>query len=472
MIRYLRAADVRAQDAAAQDVPALMERAGYAIAQAARTMLGHTYGAHITVVCGPGNNGGDGRIAARVLRSWGARVTSLSLLEDDEITETELSGSDLVIDALFGVGLSREVVGTPAAAIAAINACGAPVLAVDVPSGIDSDTGAVLGVAVRADATVTLTAPKTGLLFEPGNAYAGRVITASIGLGNDVGSAFGLTREDVARALPVRAADSNKSRAGRVLIVAGSHAMPGAATLATLASVQSGAGYTNLAASGEVCTIVAAQIPEATTTPLSSAEGVLDSKSLELVMPALAAARVLVIGPGLGRHPDTQEAVLSLLAVATIPVVVDADALFALRGHLDMLGARKAPTILTPHSGEFSQLFGDITDRLADAEAAAQGKIIVLKGPGTVIAGGSRTYVNATGDASLAQGGSGDVLAGVIGAFLSQSPEADPAEMVAAAVWIHGRAGERLSARRHPQTSNASDLAREIGPTMHEVLHG
>ncbi|MFN2614322.1 MAG: NAD(P)H-hydrate dehydratase [Actinomycetota bacterium] len=522
----LTAEDVRRQDAEAAEhgvgVEALMGNAGRAVARAARRMLGATYGRRIVVLCGKGNNAGDGLVAARVLASQGAAVSIVTVF--DEMNELgklqrarfrgrvvglegagrELARADLAVDAIFGVGLSRPPEGPARAAIdmlrAAHDSDGLPVLAVDVPSGLDADTGRIAGEdlaplgCVRADATLTLGGYKPGLMFEPGRSLAGVVEVADIGT-RGVPSAFALDATDVALWWPLRRPSEHKRSAGTVLVIAGSRAMPGAAALASLASVHAGAGLTVLCAPDDVCRAAIARVPEITTIPVpESSEGTIDEKALDLIVPRLDEFHAIAIGPGLSRHPATVEFVRALLPKIDGPLVLDADALNAFAGAPEPLRLRaRNTTVLTPHAGELARLAGVdpaeiAADRLTVARRVAEqlGCVLTLKGPGTVTMAmvedgqGARAmaFVNPTGGAALAQGGTGDVLTGIIASVLAQtagsvSPSRLPADAVpsrvAAAVWVHGRAADRIAHRIAPHPANATALAEELGATIHEV---
>jgi NAD(P)H-hydrate epimerase len=357
-----------------------------------------------------------------------------------------------------------------------------PILAVDVPSGINADTGAVPGVVVTARATVTFSGYKPGLLFAPGVEHVGSVEVADIGVPDSATGLAVMERTDVASWLPRRRIASHKRKAGTVLIVAGSRAMPGAAALVAGACVQAGAGLTTLCAPEDVCRVVLTRVPEITTIPvLENSEGVFDSKALDLLASRLEDFTTVVIGPGLGTHPGTVDAVRALVEQITQPVVIDADGLNALAEARTVLSGRASKnrkTIITPHAGELARLLGrpanDLdADRLKAARDAQQelGAIVVFKGPGTVIAG-SETWINTTGGPALAQGGTGDVLAGMTGGLLAQKGGELSARDVAAAVWLHGTAADRVSARIAPHPANATALIAELAATIHEVAGG
>ena len=501
MLPVLLAEDVKRQDASAAEhgisVEQLMENASWAAARAARKLLGGSYGQRVVMLCGKGNNAGDGLVAGRVLDAQGAHVTAvLTSDKHSELTELnlrrfpgrvvrfeglqrELARADVVIDAVFGVGLSRAPEGPAAIAIGQCANAAAPTLAVDLPSGVNADTGAVPGAVVDARATVTFTGYKPGLFFAPGAEHAGRVDVADIGIPDPSAGTAVLERPDIAAWLPQRGRASNKRKAGTVLVVAGSRAMPGAAALVAGACVQAGAGLTTLCAPEDVCRVVLTRVPEITTIPIpENSEGVLDSKALDLIAQRLIDFTTVVIGPGLGQHPATADAVRALVEMTSQPLVVDADGLNAFAGTTDLLRARADKgwtTVITPHAGELSRLLGvPATDLDADRLKAARdahrelGVIVVFKGPGTVVAG-SDTWINTTGGPALAQGGTGDVLAGMTGGLLAQKGGDVTARDVAAAVWLHGAAADRVAARVAPHPANATALIAELAATMHEV---
>ncbi|HJR18842.1 MAG TPA: NAD(P)H-hydrate dehydratase [Actinomycetota bacterium] len=508
MIPVLAAEDVRRQDAECKargiSTSFLMGNAGFAVATAARSLLGGTYGRRVVVVCGKGNNAGDGLVAGRRLAAWGAKVSAVMLLGNElsgaagqalaafpgrvlgpEALDRELGRSDLAIDSLFGVGLSRAPKGAVAVAIERLSSGETPVLAVDVPSGVNADTGAIVeGRAVRAGLTVTLGGLKPGLLFEPGRSAAGRVDVADIGVPEDLrtGTASALEAADVRALLPRRQAASNKRRVGTVLVVVGSRGLPGAASLTAGACVHGGAGLTVVAAPESVVSVIVGRVPEVTAIPLpETGDGTIDPKAIELIRPRLGEFHAVAIGPGLSTHPATAELVRALVAELGLPMVLDADALTAFTGAAELLAQAGAPKILTPHTRELSRLTGrsddDIeADRLAATRAAAasMGTVVLLKGPGTVIASpDGAAYLNPTGGPSLAQGGTGDVLTGLTAALLAQDlavGERRGVLLVAAlAAWIHGRAGDLASQRYGPHPASASMLIELLPEVLHEV---
>jgi NAD(P)H-hydrate epimerase len=400
-------------------------------------MLGGTYGRHVVVVAGKGNNGADGRAAAVRLRRRGVKVTVV----DAAAGLDRLPPSDLVVDAAYGTGFRGEWV--------APDPGGAPVLAVDIPSGVDGLTGEAGDGVLRADRTVTFAALKPGLLLGRGRALAGEVEVVDIGL--DVGRATAHLVEgaDVAAWLPERPAESHKWKAA-VWIVAGSPGMTGAATLATRGAQRAGAGYVRLSTpggrAGEGAPVEAVGVP----LPAAGwAEEVLDG---------LGRFRAAVVGPGLGLDARQADAVRRLAAGSTVPLVVDGDGLSALGR--DVAGHVLPTTVLTPHDGEYERLTGTApgADRLAAARglAATAGCTVLLKGSTTVVAGpDGAVLVSTTGGPQLATAGTGDVLSGVIAALLAQGIE--PRRAAAAGAFLHGRAGS-LGPRRGLVAGDLPDL--------------
>lgn len=505
MLNVLTAEDVRRQDSACRArgiaTAVLMERAGFEVARAVRRLLGVTYGMRVVVVCGKGNNAGDGLVAGRWLAQWGAHATAVMALGralagaagdnlrrfpgrivGAEALERELARADAVVDAVFGVGLSRAPEGESARAIAAIAAAPAPVVAVDVPSGMDADTGRVLGeVPVRAEVIVTLGGLKPGLAFAADLAAAIEVVDIGVPLDLQTGTAAALERADVCEILPTRAARTNKRRVGTVLVVAGSRAMPGAAALVTGACVHAGAGLTMLAAPEPVTQVALTRVPEITTIPLpETTEGTFDEKGLEQVRARLGELHALAIGPGLSTHPATREAVRALVLETSHPLVLDADGLNAFSGSTAALRDRAGFTLLTPHAGELSRLVGRDADqieadRLGAARSAAEelGCSVLLKGAGTVVCSpGGPVYVNLTGNRGLAQGGTGDVLTGILASVLAQASlaGADLLRAAAAGAWLHGRTADLAAERVAPHPANASMLIDLLPETIHRVF--
>lgn len=418
----------------------LMEKAGAGLADVvARTVPS----GRVAVACGKGNNGGDGRIAARVLRAAGREV---DVLEAPFALE-RLEGAAVVVDALLGTGFSGAPRDPLDRVIAAINACGAPVVACDVPSGVNGTDGSVAGAAVRARATATFDTAKVGLWVHPGKACAGEVTVVDIGIPAERpgAPAARLIGADVLRDLPGRGADSTKFSSGTVVVVGGSPGLTGAPVLAAMAAQRAGAGYVTIAGD--------------TDAPQRPVEVM--QRGLDGLDRLLERATAVVLGPGLG--PDGAALARELYARVEVPLVLDADGLNAFAGH--DFPPRSAPTVLTPHAGELARLIDDDVKahRLACARAGAAhaGAILVLKGDDTLVATpDGRVAVSPGGAPALATAGTGDVLAGVIAALLARGVEAERA--ACAGVLAHLRAG-RLAARPHgPDGVIASDVVARL----------
>ncbi|HUQ63274.1 MAG TPA: NAD(P)H-hydrate dehydratase [Acidimicrobiales bacterium] len=427
-------------------VEVLIERAGAAVARAAVEMMGGTYGRRVVVVAGKGNNGADGRAAAARLRRHGVRVQVVAAAD----AGAQLPGADLVIDAAYGTGFrgtgSRGNYKAP-------DPDGAPVLAVDIPSGVNGLTGEAREGAVRAARTVTLAALKPGLLLQPGKSLAGRVDVVDIGLDTSGATAWLIGWPDVADWLPQRPAESHKWKSA-LWIVAGSPGMAGAAHLCARAAMRAGAGTVRLGIPGSPpdpgwLEVVGRETP---------AEG-WDSFVLE----DSDRAKAVVVGPGLARTDETRDCARRLVQALPQPVVIDADGLHALGERDDaheVLGTRAAATLLTPHEGEFARLSGAPVgaDRLTCVRqlAAAIGATVLLKGSTTIVAEpGGHVMFSTTGDSRLASAGTGDVLSGVAAAFLAHG--LDAARAGAAAAFVHGAAGH-LGWRRGLVAGDLLDL--------------
>ena len=412
---------------APEPVEVLIGRAGSAVAHEALRMLGGAYGKRVVVIAGKGNNGNDGRDAAEKLRRRGVRVQVLEAASLDP--RTRLPQSDLVIDAAYGTGFHGDY--------HAPDPAGAPVLAVDIPSGVDGLTGAAGEGAVRADVTVTFAALKPGLLFEPGRTLTGEVHIADIGLDCSGATAHLIESRDVREWLPRRPSIAHKWQSA-VWVIGGSPGMTGAPALTTRGAQRAGAGYVRRS------------------TPGALAEGPIESVAVAIdedgwaaqVLADLERIRAIVVGPGLASNASTEREVRSLVAAAPCPVLVDGTGLTALGEGWRALASTDA--VLTPHDGEYARLTGHApdADRLTAARelAASTGAVVLLKGPTTVVATPDGVaFVTIEGDSRLATAGTGDVLSGIIGALLAQGVEAERA--AAAGAWLHGRASTLGPAR-------------------------
>ncbi len=507
MIRLATAEEMRRADRRATaelGVPSLvlMENAGRGAADAIDRVSGAMRDRRIAVVCGKGNNGGDGFVVARHLAGRGATVqvwllaaageirgdasVNLEAVRHARLPLTEVTGppglealrralaaADLVVDALLGTGVSGPVGGPLAEAIAAINGAGRPVCALDLPSGLSADHGRVLGPTVRAQLTVTFGVPKRGLYLHPGAAHAGRVEVADIGVPRawlEEGLTVGVLEGEDARAvLPARPTDAHKGHYGHLLVVAGSIGKTGAAVLACRGALRAGTGLVTCAAPASQQPIVACHLAEAMTEPLpETGAQTLSAKALDRLFELAARMDAVAVGPGVGLDAETQAAVRDLLRSLEQPVVVDADALTALVDHLGELREARGPRLLTPHPGEAARLLGRSiaevqADRIESARrlAGETGAVVALKGAGTIVAGpGGEAAINPTGNPGMATGGSGDVLTGVAGGLLAQG--VPPEAALRAAVYLHGLAGDLAAGQRGEVGLVAGDIAEAL----------
>ena len=430
MLEPLYTADEMGAAEAGHDVAEMMELAGRGVAEA--ILRRYPDAQRIACVCGGGANGGDGRIAARVLRQAGR-----------EAAEELVEGAHLIVDALFGTGFHGAPRRAAAELIERMNGAGVPVVAVDVPSGVDASTGEVAGAAVRAELTVTMHAPKVGLAVAPGRFHAGEVEAVSIGI------AHGETRnrlitDGILGLVPRRDVEDNKYTAGAVLVVGGAPGLTGVVCLAAEAAFRADAGYVAVAVPERSLPVVEQRLLEAV------------KRTLDEIDELLPRMRALAVGPGLGRGPDERALVRRLLEGTSLPAVVDADGLFELEPF-----ERDGPTVLTPHGGELGRLIGESSDwvaahRLAALERAVDrfGCVVLLKGADTLVgAPGEGVLVHVSNEPGLATAGTGDVLTGIVGAFLAKGMDARLA--AAAAASAHSRA-----ARLAPQQAGlvASDV--------------
>ncbi|GIW13322.1 MAG: bifunctional ADP-dependent (S)-NAD(P)H-hydrate dehydratase/NAD(P)H-hydrate epimerase [Tepidiforma sp.] len=505
-MRQLEAAAIAAGSTEAQ----LMEEAGLAVAQESWMLLGTLEGRQILVLAGPGNNGGDGLVAARHLYDWGAEVAvylpaghrepgRLEELRAREIPiidgaqdpageqlSTRLPAADLVIDALLGIGQRLPLdpsspIGRALAALAATRSSYQPpkIVAVDVPTGLDSDTGAVDPLLVRPDMTVTFGLPKVGMYQAPGSDAVGRVQVIDIGIPKQALDAVSLelvTSRWVRQQLPRRPADANKGTFGRVMVVGGSRRYRGAVLLAAVGAYRAGAGLVTIAAPDDIIPGLVPAIPEATWLPLpGSPDGSLAGEAARQLRSEWAGARAAVFGPGLSLTDDTRAlawAALPDTADCTGGVVVDADALNALAAMDDAPQRLHPRAVLTPHPGEMARLLrttvpGVQADRLAAARTAAArfGCVVVLKGAHTVIAEPSgQAALSPFANPLLATAGSGDVLAGIIAGYLAQG--ADPFTAARLGVYLHAAVAEALEA----EYGRAGLLASEIAARLPRVV--
>ena len=487
----------------------LMEVAGRGCAERIRSAYGPLDGEVVVVLCGKGNNGGDGLVVARRLLTAGAEVRvvltgapdelsddpahNLSLLRQlgeegaagarltmevlddlDALMETiDALNPCLYVDALLGTGLTSDVREPMRSLVERVNERGAPTVAVDVPTGLHSDTGAVLGVAVRADRTVTMAAPKVGLLVGEGPTRAGTVEVVDIGIPPFVldraAGPPGCVRQTTDAAVrawwPARSHDAYKYSVGTALVVGGAPRFTGAPVMASTAAVRSGAGYVNCACPETVQPTLAGVLTTVPTLPLPTGDddGIALDAALDALADTLEKADALLVGPGLGRAPQTERFVRRLVQEVDIPLVVDADGLNALAGHVDEVADHvDVPWILTPHAGEFRRLAGedvDLTDRVRVAQTYAErwGAVCLLKGAPSIVAGpDGRAFVGSITTSALTTAGTGDVLAGQCVGLLAQGVL--PVEAAATALHVGGAAAERYGATHDSRSMAATDL--------------
>jgi len=495
--------DARALDAATQvgGTPAavLMERAGAAVARSCLDLLGGAYGRRVVVACGKGNNGGDGFVTARHLARAGVRVAVFAdeaaglaadmrgrlILETDvrvralerEGLDRALQRADAAVDAIAGTGSRGAPQRAWASAIDVLNAADVPVVAVDIPSGVDGATGAAPGAAIEAELTVTFGAPKVGTALLPGAALAGAIRVVDIGFDDEAMRARAWLTEpdDVAAVLPERPLDGHKRTSGTLVVVAGSRAMTGAAHLVARAAMRVGAGYVVVAVPASVLPVVQTDLTEAVFLPVAETDGgSIAPDAVDAVIDAASRAHAVAIGPGLSRDPGTASFVREVVRTSPVPLVVDADALNAFASEAGSIADRKAEAVITPHGGELARLLGrePSVDRIGDARALADAAraVALVKGTRTVVVdhdGVAR--VNPTGSTALATAGTGDVLTGTIGGLLSRGVE--PAAGAWAGAYLHGLAGLAAGERTGDGTV-AGDVADLLPEALARVAEG
>ncbi len=486
----------------------LMENAGRAVVDWIEKELTRVDSQKFLVVCGKGNNGGDGFVITRHLLNRGAKpacvlLGSLNDLKGDartnarilldagfpiqEIkTKTDLTAlinpNLIIVDAIFGTGLTAPPAGIFAEAIQLINQSNLPVVSVDIPSGIDADNGQVLAPAVKAHLTVTMCLPKLGLFLYPGKLHAGKVRIADIGIPYHLlkeNSRTWLVEENDIRAnLPLRPPDGHKGTFGTCAIIAGSRGYSGAACLAAMAAVRAGAGLVRLAYPQGLTSIIESRVAEPVKHPLPETEQItLSTSAFEPVKQIVADASAILIGPGISTHPETKELLFKLIPHLKKPAVLDADALNNLAGALEILKHSDTTFILTPHPGELSRLIGKgateiNADRVNIARAFAREHncILVLKGAPTVIAApDDQVYLNPTGNSGLASGGTGDVLAGLIAGLLAQG--ASPLNAAIIGVFLHGRAADIAASELTEYCLAAGDLVDFLPRAFSTIVH-
>lgn len=463
----------------------LMERAALGIAEEVLAQLALSgKSGKVLCVCGTGNNGGDGAACARILFMKGIRTEIFyagdlrKRTEDNSIQaaiaerlgipcteDSDFSDFDIIVDALFGIGLTRNIEGDYAAVIHQINTSGAYVISADIPSGIHSDTGAVMGTAIRADTTVAIQLPKPGHFLYPGAAYAGKITVCDIGIcTKETDRTIHILEEnDLKRILPVRAPDGNKGTFGKVLIIAGSKNMSGASYISSLAAMRCGAGMVKLITPEENREIMQRELPEALLSTWSCAE-----EAMQEIDEGLKWADAAAAGPGMGRNPEVGQIVRHLLEAAQLPLVLDADALNCLSGDTEILKEYRGSLTITPHIVEMSRLIGlppaEIKKdplRMAREFSLAYGINTVLKDARTCISDRyGNVYINITGNNGMATAGSGDALTGILASFLAMGVREDLAG--AAAALVHGMAGDLAAEETGPSFLIATDLVQKL----------
>lgn len=485
----------------------LMERAGSGATKALLELFPHMRrkGRRALICAGKGNNGGDGFVIARLLRNRGVRTDVVLFGRADDVTGDaarnlrayrrgraklhEVTGdngldslvdcledAEIVIDAIFGTGLSADVRGAQAAAIELINAAGVPVFAVDIPSGLHADTGLPLGNAIQAEATATFGFAKIGQILYPGASHCGELAVVDIGISSAATTARPPTTElldldAVARLVPTRQPDAHKGDCGHLLVIAGSFGKTGAAQLVTRAALRVGAGLVTVVGPSSLYPIYAAGVLEAMTDVLPDRDGriLFDPQRLREMV---AGKSAVVIGPGIGTHDEAGQVVRWLLDNLAIPLVLDADALTCVATDTARLSKSEAPVVLTPHPGEMARLLGADTgsvqaDRVGVARRFAESKrcVLILKGARTVIAEpSSHAWINPTGNPGMASGGMGDVLSGVVGGLLAQRLTVSEAARLG--VYLHGASADRAALEEGEIGLVASDVLSGLRPGL------
>ena len=508
--QQMREADRQTIDDVGIPSVVLMENAGRQAVAAMEAAFDSLAASKVGVLCGRGNNGGDGFVVARTLAQRGIEAvvyllgsvadvrgdarTNLEILgrvgltvveitnaQEWELHFSEVSECDLIVDAIVGTGFHGPLTGLLETVVADVNGLGVPVVAIDLPTGLSADSHEVDGEAIEASMTVTLAAPKLPLILPPADAYAGDLVIADIGIPGSVLEELDgpwlelLTRERMRELVPARVADSHKGDFGRVLVIAGSVGRTGAAHLAAIGALRSGAGLVTIATPRSCVPILAAMAPEYMTEPLDeTAAGTIDFSAADRVLDLKA--DVIALGPGLGQDPSTAAFVHAVVERSGVPLVLDADALNAFAGDPERLTGRDGvDLIVTPHPGEMARLL-NLTieqvqaDRLDHARefASSHRCHVVLKGHRTVVAGPEgRSFVNLTGNAGMATGGTGDLLTGMIAAWFAQILDAEAACKLA--VYLHGTAGDLAEADEGESALLPSDIVARLGDAVLEL---
>lgn len=482
----------------------LMEQAAYSVFKYLEKEYADKH--NITILCGPGNNGGDGLALARQLTIWSKhevkvlliakkdqltpdgiayykicknmQIAVLEQLEIDQICNI-VKQSDIIIDALFGTGLSRPIIGNYYEIITTINQSGKFVLSVDMPSGIETDTGKILGNAVRADITITFALPKIGMYIYPGIEYAGKIIVAEIGIPIQIleECPSNIERTDaeyVKKYLPIRKIRSNKGSYGKVLLIGGSQGMSGAITLAAQSCMRTGAGTVTVAVPRSIGNILEVKSTESMTIYLEEQDGHIAEVAKETLKKIIPKYDVVGIGPGMGRS-EALEKIVEIVLKSDKPCVIDADGLYALKNQLHLLSQRKAPTVLTPHPGEMSYLTGQSIEEIINHPLEVVKEFIkcypvgiILKLEKMISADLEKICINPSGNNGLAKGGSGDVLTGIITSLIGQNIHFT--EAMRLGTYIYGKAADHLMKSKTVYNLLPGDISLEIGSVFRELV--
>lgn len=482
----------------------LMENAGLACVEELGKRF-NLYNKRAAVFCGKGNNGGDGFAIARMLHNRGAQVSvflvcgdefrgdaginydiiekmpiNIETIYDTEMLECIIPSFDIVIDAIFGTGVRGKIEGIPAYVIEKINKYAKFIMSVDIPSGLNSDTGEICGVCIKADVTVTFAAYKVGMFFYPGADYTGEIVLDKISIpdyiiDNAEFAAKVMDDDEFARIFPMRKNNSQKGDYGKLIAIGGSKGMSGAIYMAGEAALNAGAGLVTLAVPKCINDILEIKTTEAMTLPISDMDGCFGLSAADEVVGYINRADAVLVGPGMGRNENNHNVIQKILQSSGVPVIVDADALNVIAQDMDMLKNCTSDLIFTPHEMEMSRLTGmDLEyiqkNRLTVAKDFAEkyGVTLILKGHHTIVtAPDGLQYINNTGNSGLAKGGSGDVLAGIVSAFAARGISASQAAVMA--VYVHGRAADYVMNENGIESVTAKSLIKAIGKTIDSI---
>ncbi|WP_058486265.1 bifunctional ADP-dependent NAD(P)H-hydrate dehydratase/NAD(P)H-hydrate epimerase [Defluviitalea phaphyphila] len=481
----------------------LMENAVLSIVKEIKDYLKNINNPKVAIVCGQGNNGGDGLGVARHLHNYGIdvdivfignpdllkndakinfkitenlsinkRILNLNSIIDDDIINI-IRKSDLIVDAIFGTGLTRKIEGILSELIDLINFYGKYIISIDIPSGIDSRTGEILGNAIKANKTVTLALPKSGLYLYPGTEFVGELVIADIGIPKEVINSMKLkmnilTEKEVEEIIPKRFKRSNKSTYGKVLVLAGAKGMTGAATLTCKGAFRIGAGLVSLGVPRSINDILEEKLTEVITIPLEEEKGKLCEKSFEDIKSHLKKYKVIAVGPGIGQSKEITKFIDLLVKNVKTPIVVDADGINTISKKIDILKNLKVPLILTPHPGEMARLTGKtIEEILANPIKIVKefchkwNVILVLKDSRAIIGNpDGEIYINTTGNPGMSTAGSGDVLTGIIAGLIGQN--VDPYKAAVLGTFLHGKAGDLAAIKLGQHGMMAGDIVNHI----------